>query len=117
MRPRNERALRRPRCRSFNRAANCAWFDEIDCYSDRDQLAFPPALARAGVRAVLSAGGDVAVVDAAGALTATILAPGGPDDPTAAARHWYYSHAVAVGRCRKCYRALRKAAGVRRARI
>ena len=35
------RDLRSRRCRDFNEALGCAWFDEIACYSDRDQLSFP----------------------------------------------------------------------------
>mmetsp|Transcript_15849 Transcript_15849/g.60372 ORF Transcript_15849/g.60372 Transcript_15849/m.60372 type:complete len:107 (-) Transcript_15849:849-1169(-) len=35
------------RCRHFNALFGCAWFNEIQCYSDRDQLSFAYTLTRA----------------------------------------------------------------------
>ena len=36
--------LRPKRCREFNSALQCKWFNEIDCFSDRDQVSFPYVL-------------------------------------------------------------------------
>ena len=38
------------RCRDFNAKLACTWSDEIQCYSDRDQISFPYVLGRLGVR-------------------------------------------------------------------
>jgi hypothetical protein len=34
------------RCADFNLALGCVWFSEMACYSDRDQVSFPMAMAR-----------------------------------------------------------------------
>jgi len=36
--------LRPKRCREFNVALQCKWLNEIDCFSDRDQVSFPYVL-------------------------------------------------------------------------
>jgi len=41
---------RTPRCRDFNAKLACSWSDEIQCYSDRDQIPFPYVLQRLGIR-------------------------------------------------------------------
>ena len=33
------------KCRNFNADLGCTWFDEIHCFSDRDQVSFPYAMA------------------------------------------------------------------------
>jgi hypothetical protein len=38
------------RCRHFNAKLACTWSDEIQCYSDRDQIAFPYILQRMGLK-------------------------------------------------------------------
>jgi hypothetical protein len=41
---------RSKRCRDFNAKLACTWSDEIQCYSDRDQISFPYILQRLGLR-------------------------------------------------------------------
>ena len=37
--------MRSEKCRHFNGDLGCTWLDEIHCYSDRDQISFPYAMA------------------------------------------------------------------------
>ena len=91
------------RCRRFHAALGCAWFDEVHCFSDRDQLSFPVALAKLGVRARGDAAAEPYVPgrtsrllsDARGRPTAYIVAPGTKPGQKGA-MHWYYSKAVAL---------------------
>eukprot|EP00968_Pinguiococcus_pyrenoidosus_P013315 scaffold1213_cov256-Pinguiococcus_pyrenoidosus.AAC.8 len=36
-----------PRCKDFSTVLSCSWFNEVQCYSDRDQMSFPYVLTRA----------------------------------------------------------------------
>ena len=101
------RDLRSPRCRSFNAALGCAWFEEITCWSDRDQLSFPYALRRLGLSATAPRrpAFDLAVVRSdRGSPVALILPPGRPSRGDGPVLHWYYTHALAVGKCLPCVR-------------
>ena len=101
------RDLRSPRCRSFNAALGCAWFEEITCWSDRDQLSFPYALRRLGLSATAPRRPalDSAVVRSdRGSPVALILPPGRPSRGDGPVLHWYYTHALAVGKCLPCVR-------------
>mmetsp|Transcript_17295 Transcript_17295/g.49395 ORF Transcript_17295/g.49395 Transcript_17295/m.49395 type:complete len:434 (+) Transcript_17295:114-1415(+) len=101
------RDLRSPRCRSFNAALGCAWFEEITCWSDRDQLSFPYALRRLGLSATAPrrpALDSVVVRSDRGSPVALILPPGRPSRGDGPVLHWYYTHALAVGKCLPCVR-------------
>jgi len=103
---------RSPRCRAANDALGCAWFDEVDCYSDRDQVAFPAAVERLGLAAREGGAGAPGqghvLFDARGRAAIRILAPGrSSDDP--GAHHWYYSHSLAIGKCLACVKRERRA--------
>lgn len=101
------RDLRTPRCRAFAAALGCAWFDEVVCWSDRDQLSFPYALQRLGLAAsypATAAVDEVVFRAASGRPAAIVLPPGRPPRAKRAALHWYYTHALAVGKCLPCVR-------------
>ena len=116
------RDLRSKRCRDFHAALGCAWFDEIVCHSDRDQLSFPIALRRLGLTSRRPWALDAVVeFERAGddAPLAVIVPPGGrkqpsfhwcapPSPPSFAAASFYglhpryYTHALAAGKCLAC---------------
>lgn len=111
------RDLSSPRCRRFNAALGCAWFDEIACYSDRDQLSFPYALRRLGLAASTSTASTTTTSTSRGPgkdpvffrrqnadPIALVVPPGRPFKGQGPAFHWYYTHALAVGKCLACVR-------------
>jgi len=51
------------KCREYNARLACTWSDEIQCHSDRDQIAFPKALGHSGVRESASSEGKNASVN------------------------------------------------------
>ncbi len=89
-----------PRCRRFNAALGCRWFDEIACFSDRDQLSFPFALHAVGARyrepPAAGASEPHLLYDPAGAPVVNIIPAAGAANDASPLRHWYYSRSVAV---------------------
>ena len=106
------RDLASPRCRAFNEALGCAWFEEIRCHSDRDQLSFPYALGALGLAAAAPArpAEDPVFVGRRGEPPlALVVPPGRPRRGEGPAFHWYYTHALAVGKCLACVKHRRDA--------
>lgn len=100
-------------CRDFNARLGIAWYYQIECFSDRDQISFPFVLV-ASLKLVRHAPPfpanstwwtdqtrpDMPLV--------RIAPPGSPTD-SHTSLHWYYSHRLAVGKCLTCQRRIRKA--------
>ena len=51
--------LRREECQNYIGNLACSWLDEIHCYSDRDQVSFPSAIASSNVQLSRHIGVDV----------------------------------------------------------
>jgi hypothetical protein len=82
------------RCTNFNQALGCAWFSEMACYSDRDQVSFPMAVARTLGISPLNGAGKSSPWDSAD-KEATYILGDQHNDPlvtivSPTAHHWYY---------------------------
>jgi hypothetical protein len=95
------------RCADFNLALGCAWFSEMACYSDRDQVSFPMAMVRALGLSPLAMGDGMLRVPWTGPMTTYILGDQQRNPYVVIAaptdyHHYYVCKLVQPqGRCRK----------------
>ena len=88
------RSLGTQRCRQFNAALGCYWFNEIQCFSDRDQLSFPYVLHKLGAYAPSYRDPGI-LLDKNSQPIVNILEPGTKFVAATSLLHWYFSTAVA----------------------